>query len=162
MTRTLALTVTSALVLVACQPEQAAEPAPTSASQTDEPPETPVAVPAPETLAGGWRVAGIDGESLDEPYGLALMADEEEIWWEPRCAGMILSYSIEGNAFSTGPRTGEPPASNSTPAPVCAIGLPPRLHDVSSALQLAERIELTPSNGVRISGGGRSVLLYSQ
>ncbi|KLI64937.1 hypothetical protein [Aurantiacibacter marinus] len=118
--------------------------------------------PAPATLAGEWRVAGIDGEPLDEPYGIALTADAQEIWWEPRCAGMVLSYSIDGNVLMTGPRSSTPPAPTSTPAPVCLVGHPARLKDVSQALQLAERIEMTPANGVLISGGGHSLTLFSQ
>ena len=38
------------------------------------------------------RVAGIDGRSFDEPYGLALSGSETELWWEPRCAGQARSY----------------------------------------------------------------------
>ena len=114
-------------------------------------------------LAGEWRVAGIDGESFDEPYGLALRADGAEIWWEPRCAGIIRSYTIKGTAFATAPRTSEPPADTRSPQrPVCAIGLPPRLGDVRDVLDGAETIQRTSANGIRISGGGRSLTLFSQ
>lgn len=156
----IAVTVPLSLAATACTAETAPAGKPSAEAPVAGAAATPA--PAPSTLAGHWRVAGIDGEPLNESYGLALSADEQEIWWEPRCAGYILGYTIEGNAFTTGARVTEPPVSTSTPAPVCAIGLPPRLVDVSRALQLAERIETTPENGVLLSGGGRRVLLFSQ
>lgn len=146
------------LPLAACVPEPASEapqatPGAASSPTVSAAPE-PAAVPAPVTLEGYWRVAGIDGAGLDEPYGLALVADREEIWAEPRCAGLIRSYAIDGNAFSAVARAGG--------EPVCEIGMPPRMADVVRALDAATRIERTPSNGIAISGGGHSVTLYSQ
>ena len=121
------------------------------------------AVAAAVTLSGEWRIAGIDGRSFDESYGLALSANETEIWWVPRCAGAARSYRLEDSRARFGPvaevrhrKPGEP-----TP-PVCAIGLPPRLADVMSALDAADRVVRTPQNGIEISGGGRSLLIFSQ
>ena len=134
-------------------------------------PPTPVAPPvvdvsmvaAVATLSGEWRVAGIDGRSLDESYGLALSANESEIWWAPRCAGAARSYRLEGSRARFGP-VGEVlrrKPGESTP-PVCAIGLPPRLADVMAAFDAADRVVRTPQNGIEISGGGRSLLIFSQ
>lgn len=121
------------------------------------------------TLEGEWRVAGIDGGDLNEGYGLALSANVEEMWWNPRCAGMIRKYRIQGFGFSTRPATQSgraiPVIDNEVPPPppvVCAIGLPPRLPEVMTALRAATRIERTRSNGVLLSGGGHSLLLFSQ
>lgn len=146
-----------AAALAGCQPAPRDEAPDTVATPSPAPTLEPIA-----TLAGEWRVAGIDGEPLDESYGLALIADEKEIWWEPRCAGMIRGYTIDGLALATGPRVTDPPASTSTPAPVCLIARPPRLNDVARALQTAERVGRTPENGVLIEGGGHSVTLFSQ
>ncbi|MBH5321653.1 hypothetical protein [Aurantiacibacter sediminis] len=119
--------------------------------------------PAPATLEGDWRVAGIDGEALDTNSGLALTADDEELWWEPRCFGAIRGYVIVGDAITFGSRTSTPPAVEGTPPPVvCLIAPPPGLHEVMQAIDAAENIETTPNNGVRISGGGRSVTLFRQ
>ncbi|MCT2557572.1 hypothetical protein N0B51_01115 [Tsuneonella sp. YG55] len=115
------------------------------------------------TLAGEWRVAGIDGEPFDEPYGLALSASDGELWWEPRCAGMVRSYRIAGTTVTFGQPAGvEPPPPGAPPPPVCAIGIPSRLPDVARALDAATSVTRTPENGVLISGGGRSVLLFAQ
>jgi hypothetical protein len=113
------------------------------------------------SLAGAWRVAGIDGGSFNESYGLALRGDADKLWWEPRCAGMARGYRIAGRTISF-PSLRPPLPPGSPPPPVCAIGLPPRLGDVFRALDAATSVERTPQNGILISGGGHSLTLFSQ
>jgi hypothetical protein len=116
-----------------------------------------------ETLEGEWRVAGIDGQSLDQPVGLALSASAQEIWWDPRCAGFVRSYRIDGGKFTTGPHLGFVPRKPGEPTPpVCTIAPAPRIGDVFRALTEATSIVRTPQNGIEISGGGHSLLLFSQ
>lgn len=126
---------------------------------------------APATLDGGYRVASIDGAPFDEPYGLALGANDREIWWSPRCAGHAIAYRIEGERFMASapkpPPSPPPPPAEDEPSPpppplICGIAPPPRLSEVMDALLAGERIERTPENGIRISGGGRSVTIFSQ
>lgn len=112
-----------------------------------------------ETLAGEWRVAAIDGGPLNESYGIALTGDDRSLWWAPRCAQQVRGYSISGQNIrfilpedATGPRAGPP----------CLPGLPARLPDVMRALTSATAVTRTAQNGVLISGGGHSVLLFSQ
>jgi hypothetical protein len=147
-----------------------ADPAsPTAASVAAEPVDAPEPVeppaaqpPAPvQSLAGSWRVAGIDGTALDEPVGLALTGDERQLWWEPRCAGAARAYRIDGPRISFA-STLEPRAAGAPTPPVCAIGLPSRLGDVMRALDEATSIARTQSNGVLIAGPRHSVTLYSQ
>jgi len=136
-------------------------PDPVPAEATSSASATP-ALPAPQTLAGEWRVAGIDGAEFNESYGLALSASDTEIWWEPRCAGYVRQYRITGSTIRLSPAPAASSSASATPLPVCAIGLPERLRDVVRALDAADRVVRTPSNGVEISGGGYSVLLFSQ
>ncbi len=162
------LIVLAALALAACSQESEQEeqvtilPAPGGiANPPPAPPTTPLSYV--ETLAGEWRVAGIDGQPLNEPYGLALSADEEEIWWEPRCANVAFSYRIDGLKLETGTsRPDAPVGTDGNPPPVCAISIPPRLNDVARALDLAETVGRTPSNGLLIEGSGHSITLFSQ
>ncbi len=127
------------------------------------PPPPSLAISPIETLAGEWRVAGIDGEPFDQPYGLALSADGEEIWWEPRCANFAFSYRIEGIRITTGAdRPSNPVEPGAPPPPVCTVGIPPRLNEVARALDLADTVGRLPSNGVWIAGGGHSITLFSQ
>jgi hypothetical protein len=113
------------------------------------------------TLAGEWRVAGIDGKNFNEPYGLALSANGEELWWAPRCAGMARSYRIDGTRIQFLPPVDARVAESDAP-PSCVPGQPARLADVMRALDAATVVGRTPSNGIEISGGGHSVLLFSQ
>ncbi len=123
-------------------------------------------VDGPESLEGEWRVAGIDGQSLEGPEGLALSASDDEIWWKPRCAGVSIQYRIinERFVFIEPPAPPPlPPGAQPPPPPlVCTIGLPSRLTDAMNAIRAADRIERIPSNGVRLSGNGRSITLFSQ
>lgn len=144
------LVVLAALVLFACSPAPA----------DDDPaePQTPVATsseaPAVD-LAGDWRVAGIDGAALEAPYGIALVADETNIWWQPECALQYREYSISGSRFTA-------PTRSNANLEVCDIGYPLELEQVWSALEAADTIERTPENGVLIHGNERSLLLFSQ
>jgi hypothetical protein len=160
--RTTLLLLTS-LALAACQrtaPVTADDAAPASSVPT--PPEKADPQPAGvATLEGHWRVAGIDGKSLDEPVAIALTASDRQIWWEPRCAGMARNYRIEGGTIrftSTLP----PRAPGEPTPPVCAIGLPPRLGDVFRALDEANGIVRLPSNGIRIAGPKHDVTIFAQ
>ncbi len=149
------------VLLPACGQHPAVPPAEEPVSD-----QRPISAPLDEvaTLAGEWRVAGIDGQPLDQPVGLAISASDREIWWEPRCAGFARSYTIDGLRIATGPALGAPPppSPGEPPPPVCAIGLPPRLAEVFRALEQADRVGRTRENGVAISGPGHSVLLFGQ
>ena len=154
----------TSLALAACQltaPVKADDAAPARSAPTAPPQKADPQPPGVATLEGYWRVAGIDGTSLDEPVAIALTASDRQIWWEPRCAGMARNYRIEGATIriaSTLPARapGEP-----TP-PVCAIGLPPRLGDVFRALDEATGIVRLPSNGIRIAGPTHDLTIFAQ
>ncbi|MFL6734243.1 MAG: hypothetical protein ACJ8EY_06065 [Sphingomicrobium sp.] len=151
-----------ALSLASCQEPE--KPASSSSVVASPQPSVPAKSPSANvvtSLSGEWRVAGIDGSSLDEPYGLALRGDEESLWWEPRCARIERKYKIRGKRINF--HSGDAPvAVGSLTTPVCAIGLPPRLHDVLGALDAATTVERTPANGIHISGNGHSLTLFSQ
>lgn len=149
----------------ACGPaEDPAPTAPSSAPSGQPAPDTVDRLPIPASLAGEWRVAGIDGESFDKPVGLALSADDREVWWNPRCAGLVRRYTIHGQNFRAGPLPSSvpPPSPGTPPPPVCAIGLPPHLVDAVRAMDAATQIRRTPPNGIELGGGGHSLLLYAQ
>ena len=132
---------------------------PASEGATTAPPQ-PVAARV-ISLAGDWRVAGIDGREFNESYGLALKGGRERLWWEPLCALQARRYRIEGaevrftSAFP-------PPGRGDPPPLICLIAPPARLTDVMRALDAAQTIERTPQNGILIAGGGHSLLLFSQ
>ncbi|MFB0612841.1 hypothetical protein [Aurantiacibacter poecillastricola] len=166
--RPVALALIAAVTLAACSADPAEEDnltaLPADGGVTDPAPPPPAEALSPiDSLAGEWRVAGIDGEPFDEAYGLALSADDKEIWWEPRCANFAFAYRIEGLDFETGPATpSQPVEPGAPPPPVCTVNPPARLDDVATAISAARRIGRTPGNAIRFEGGGHSLTLYSQ
>jgi hypothetical protein len=154
------------LVLVAigsCQAPVSTKPTKaehTSYQPTEEPREKIEGAAEVGSFAGEWRVAGVDGRSLDESTGLALRANDQEMWWEPRCAGMARRYRIDGQRVSF-TSAGPPRAKGAATPPVCAIGLPPKLKEVFEALDDAATVDRTPNNGLRFASQSHSVTLFS-
>ena len=140
---------------------QAPLPPPPPPPPYEAPPPPTLQGQAVTTLAGEWRVAGIDGKTFDESYGLALSADHSTIWWAPRCAGYERTYRLDGTRAHFGSAEGEFHKDGS-PRIVCQIGIPSRLPDVFLAIESANRVVRTPSNAIEISGGGHSLTLFSQ
>lgn len=129
-----------ATALVACTPQVV--------PHDNSPPQS-----AAVSLVGHWRIAAIDGRDLNEPQGLALVGDINQLWMEPRCAGLIRTYRISGNTFSSTPEQ---------VGMVCMIGMPQSSGLAMQAIDAATRIERTPENGILLSGGGHSLLIFSQ
>ena len=156
------LIASAAALLTACGPAQDDKLNPVEQRITDEFPE-PVPPPV-DTLAGEWRVAGIDGKPFDADYGIALSASADEIWWEPRCAGIVRRYRIRGYSVSM-MLPEPPPAQEGLPRPppaVCTIGVPVGVENAFRALDAVDRVMRTPENGIELSGGGHSLTLFSQ
>jgi len=139
------------LLLTACG-EPAAQPQPA-------PSETPALLPAPASLVGEYRVAGIDGEELNAEFGIALSIDSGRVSFEPTCAGFVWSYAYRDGALDIERRQEK---LHHPPPPVCAIPIHPAQQRLATALDAVNRAGRTPANGIELSGNGRSVLLFSQ
>ena len=107
-------------------------------------------------LVGEWRIAGIDGNALDMPVGLALSIDADIIEYPSGCGGHAWRYRVEGHTMSTTPTR--------TPDMDCLARstFPREVFTAAAAIDAAERIERTPENGMRLFGGGRSLTIFSQ
>jgi len=117
---------------------------------------------APEGLVGEYRVAGIDGQPLNAAFGIGVSLDAETISYEPRCAGFVWKYDYRAGWLATqrSSRLGAQPKA-AAEAGACD-NVAPELTQLASAIDAAERAERTPENGILLSGGGRSVTLFSQ
>jgi len=152
-----------AVLVAACAPRASLPTEGVAPQVSTIPAATSPALAPVASLAGEWRVAGLDGAEIAGPVGIALRADSRDVWWEPRCAGYVRSYSIEGTRFATGPHIGfKPPRPGELPPPVCLIAPPPQMGAIFDALTAAIIISRTPNNGVELRGGGHSLLLFSQ
>lgn len=150
-------------LLAACggtDDEPAADAAPPAASG---PAATPAASPASTAspaapvdpvieLMGEYRVAGVDGGDINLPHGITASIGDDRIDVTSQCVEMAWSYGLEGTALET------------TPIPVvtCDRARYPEEEAIEAVFTAAREVERTASNGVRFSGGGRSVTLFSQ
>lgn len=113
-------------------------------------------LPAPSTIVGEWRVADIDGEPIDAAYAIALSVSREVIKPSPVCfEAWRWSYAYAGGRLHV-------EALQHPPAAIIAPPCDKTLSQLAAALDVARKVGRTPENGVRLSGGGRSVLLFSQ
>ena len=117
---------------------------------------------APQRLLGEYRVAGIDGQPLDANFGIGVSVDAETISYEPRCAGFVWKYHYRAGWLATQRSSSlRTQPEDAAEAGACA-NVAPELTQLASAIDAAERAERTPENGILLSGGGRSVTLFSQ
>lgn len=142
-------------------PDPAASDAVVTASDRPDqtaPQQVPDGVPiaSAEELAGEYRVAGIDDAALDAPIGIALSISESEIEYEGACGGYAWSYTLDAGALET-TATREPDTSCLASALIHHA-----VFDTAEAIGAATYVERTQSNGIRLSGGGRSITLFSQ
>jgi hypothetical protein len=142
-------------LLLGCgsEPEPVAAPAnqPVAAESRGEAVE---GLPVPvESLAGEWRVAGIDGEEVNAPYGITLSINDETIDLLD-CADLKWTYSYTDGQIET--------AHLPFRSTEILCRPPPEVQAAGEAIDAATRVARTPSNGVELSGGGHSLTLYAQ
>lgn len=129
----------------------AAEAPQTSASvQPDVPP--PVDALAAAELPGEYRIAGVDGGDIDLPYGITASIDGNRIHIVADCVNAAWRYTYHGGRLAT----------TRVATESCARGLTREEEAVVAAFDSAREAVRTPSNGIELSGGGRSVTLFSQ
>lgn len=152
----------AAFLLAGCSEAEQAEP-PSPVEEPASPAETPAEPPARTSagniaiteareLVGEYRVAGVDGRALNAPTGVAVSIDTTTISLLP-CAGYVWRYTYAAGKLETEPAPGPSDTLCAPTREVAAVG---------AALNGANRVARTPSNGLEFSGGGHSVLLFSQ
>ncbi|WP_305097920.1 hypothetical protein [Croceibacterium aestuarii] len=142
--------IVAALALAGCD-SSAPSPRPTASTATA----TPAAVPL-DSLVGEYRVAGIDGQPLDADYGIALSVTPERIDFA-NCRQIGWSYTLEKGKIET--ERSPPGGPDAKP---CDEELPVYVVQMISAIDAAKKAERTPQNGIELTGGLRSLTLFSQ
>lgn len=130
------------LLAAACQPADA--PASTGG--------TVAAALAPADLAGAYRVASVDGASVDQPDAITATISANRIDVQSGCIRFAYDYRLAGGALST---TAAPVAS-------CRRALMPAEQAVQQAFAAAVQVARAPQNGVQFTGAGRGVTLFAQ
>lgn len=153
--RSLALVLCGLLAACGSAENPAADPSPTGAREAAGPPPQAAsaagALPA-SSLAGEYRIAGVDGGDIDLPHGISATIGAHRIDVVSQCVEMAWSYRLEGTALRT----------TQLPVVSCDRGRYPEEEAIEEAFTDARAVERTESNGLRFSGGGRSVILFSQ
>lgn len=146
------------LTLAACQP---IEPQSGSVPAADA-----STASVPSMLTGEYRVAGIDGQDVGGGIGIALIITDDQIWFDPRCAGFSWTYTHEDGALTTdrpeSPRAVDGQIAARLGRPTCRIAVHPEQRRLANALDAVRQVRRTPSNGIEMSGGGHSVTLFTQ
>ena len=122
-------------------------PTPDSVS-TREPAEL---VPASQ-LVGEWRIAGVDGQSIDLPNAITASITEGRIHVVADCVNLGWTYAAEGGVFE----------AKRTPVESCLRGLTPEEEAIARAIEAATGFGRTPSNAIEIFSREHRVTLYSQ
>ncbi len=139
-------------------PTPAPEPKP-----KPEPEPQGTAIASVGDLVGEYRVAGIDDAEISGNKGIALSIDGPLMSFGPTCAGFEWTIGFDGETLRTSRHSGAAGSSLGEPSrPVCAVAVTPAERALAQALDAATRAERTPANGIRLSGGGHSVTLFSQ
>lgn len=114
-------------------------------------------------LLGEYRVAGIDGSEVQGHVGLAVSIDGPRLSYEPNCAGFVWDIRRGGGRlrFERAKEYGPQRQPDGT-FMVCAVAVSPEQRRLAEAIDAARRAWRTPSNGILLEGGGRSVLLFGQ
>ena len=115
-------------------------------------------------LSGHYRINALGSARLS--HSIEVSFDEDSVWWDPRCAGKVMSYSMTGESFTITeksytppppPQEGEEPSY--PPRAICAIGLPTYLPDAIRALEAATQVKRDHHNRLVFSGGQHTLSL---
>ena len=141
------------LALAACRPSE--EPAaPETAAANDAPAiaEPSSSIASTEHLAGEYRIAGVDRREIELPYGITASITADRIHVTADCVNLAWNYRFEGAALGT----------ERAPVEGCGRGLSSEEEAIVMAFDSAREVSRTSANGMEFSGGGHSVLLFSQ
>lgn len=134
-------------------PPVAVEQSTTSAAPQPSPAADPVPSGAKMVLpVGEYRLAGADGQGVDLGHAITVSVTEREIRLASQCVTPRWTYRIEQGRMAT----------EAVVEPICDRGRYPAEEAASAVFGSPERIEKTEANGWRISGGGRTITLFSQ
>ncbi len=145
------------LMLCACSSpvgttgSEPAAPTPSEAVPTEPGTVAEPAAPA-VVLPGEWRVAGVDGGEINQPYAITASITAKRIHLTADCLNFAWSYIAEADRIAT-----ERVAVES-----CGRGLTAPEEAVVAAIDAAKEVSRTPANAVELRGGSRVVTLFSQ
>lgn len=139
-------------VLAACSPPATESPASESPAPESRPEIAEGTMMTPAALVGEYRVAGVDGQDINLPYGITASVSAEEIEVSSQCVRLKWAYTLVGEVL----------AASRMPVMSCQRGLLPEEGAIARAFDQAAQVRRTPANGIEFSGAGHTVTLFSQ
>ena len=155
----------AALLLAGCNETKQAEPptlveGPTTSPAAEAPTVAPseaaaanVAITEVESLAGEYRIAGVDGRDIDLPHGITARIDDTGIIVESGCVMMSWVWFFEDGRLVT---------EQLFPRESCGRKLLPEEEAIAAAFNGATHVARTPANGIEFAGENGAVLLFGQ
>ena len=141
------------LLLVGCsreaQPTAPPSPAPTA---TESPAGPSNAITSAGRLTGEYRVAGVNGDDIDLPYGITASISRSRIHVVADCVNVAWNYIFQGDMLVT----------ERAPVEGCARGLTKKEDAIVDAFDAATTVSVTEANGVEFTGDGHTVVLFAQ
>lgn len=121
-----------------------ARPRPSAAATAD---------PAPAmAIAGEYRVAGIDGQDINQPHGITASISADRIHVTADCLNFGWSYTLQGSSIIT----------KRVPVEGCARGLTAAEEALVAAFDRASIVARTPANALELRAPGHTATLFSQ
>lgn len=133
--------------VTAAEPPSGAQSSPITSARPPNP-----AVAATERLTPGeYRVAGADGADINLAHAITLTITPDEIRLASQCFTPRWTWRYAGEVLETA----------RIPEAMCERTRYPAELAAEAVFAQPENIERTPANGIEISGGGHSLLLFS-
>ena len=151
-----------ALIIAACSPSlpggnQADAPATPEPSAPPAPPILPagaIAVDDLDSIRGEWRVAGVGGQPLSQPFGISASIQGTRIRFVSQCISRQYELAIEGGLASARLIDNE--------VPDCARALTIDERGLEHAMDQASTVYRLPSNALVFDGPAGAVTLFTQ
>jgi hypothetical protein len=150
------------LALLGCRPQPpAGDPGAEAAPVPTNPPAAAASPVAPSgsndaeatiALPGEYRIAGVDGAGIDQPYAITASITRDRIHVTADCLNFGWTYRALGDRIAT----------KRVAVEGCARGLTAAEEAVVAAIDSAGTVAPTPAGAIELRGGGHSVTLFSQ
>lgn len=113
---------------------------------------TAQATPRAVAIEGEYRIAGINGQDIDQPYAVTASIDGGRIHLTADCLNFAWSYSLVGDAIRTRREAVEG----------CGRGPTAAEEAIVAAFDAASTVARTPAGALDVSAPGHTVTLFSQ
>jgi hypothetical protein len=153
-----------ALLAAACSPsapDRRQDEAPALREAAPPAASTPPILPADATavndvsaIQGEWRVAGVSGQSLSQPFGISASIQDNRVRFVSQCITRQYELNVEGGLVAARPLGND--------VPDCARALTIDERGLEQAMSQAKTIYRLPSNALVLDGPAGAVTLFTQ